>query len=160
MKSTYPEIEKLKKEVENLKKEIKNLNQRLTRIEERVLRKSKPPQLSAKDVVEQILISEIDMTKYEFIYKLKGLPLYLSIIQMALKEFNIDGLNSAEISQILREKFRIRAGEDAIAHALALALPKRYVDRKKNPRGKGYIYRILRKGEDYLTQEINKVQSK
>ena len=99
----------------------------------------------------------LDLSEFSYIYKLSGLPLFLAIIKIALEKFEIDGLTPPEISKICKEKLRISKGTDRTTISNILAKAREYVDRIPNPRGKGYAYRIMKNGEEFLNKEIKKV---
>ncbi len=71
----------------------------------------------------------------------------LRLLQAAQKH-DVDWLTPGQISQILREKFRVPASEAAVRMGLGGAT--RLVDRK--PDGSAYAYSLMQPGEDYLAE--------
>lgn len=108
-------------------------------------------------MIDKILSSKIDLSEYKYIYKLSGLPLFLTVLKIALEKFNIDGLTPPEISKILRVKFRIAKAGSAENVSMALSRAGERVDRVRNPRGRGYLYRLMHAGEEKLKEDISKL---
>jgi len=146
-------------ELNEIKRILKNHEKRISKLEKIINKFVESNKRGIKIKYENIIekFKKLDLSNYPYIYKLKGLPLFLLIIKIAYEEFNIDGLSPPEISRICKEKFRISTGVDRtyISHTLSRA--KKYVDRIPNPRGRGYVYRIMKEGEDFLKKEIEKV---
>ena len=68
------------------------------------------------------------------------------VLKIALNEHGVDGLTPAEIATVLTDKFRVSTTSAAVRMALGDAT--NLVNRL--PRGKGYAYRIMGPGEEYL----------
>lgn len=145
-------IEKILKEhekrIKNLEKNVKKLFSLLPKRHERKIK-------IKENIVDKFRM--LNLSEFSYIYKLSGLPLFLAIIKIALEKFEIDGLTPPEISRICKEKLRISKGTDRTTISHTLAKAREYVDRIPNPRGKGYAYRIMRRGEEFLNEEIRKV---
>jgi len=103
---------------------------------------------AAKDVCGTLL-QQIDSTQYPGVRSAtKVLDRSLMVLQIALREYSVDGLTSVEIARILTEKFRLSTSRQAVGMALKPA--SNLVDRVAE--GRSYRYRIMVPGEDYLTQ--------
>ncbi len=104
------------------------------------------------------LLETLDKLKAEDFNKIhnlkKSLDWSLYILQVLRDKYSIDGLIPSEIATILSEKFRIKTNQFGIGMALMKA--KEYVDRNKTTTrgGTAYKYRIMKKGEDYIKQQI------
>lgn len=70
----------------------------------------------------------------------------LMVLQIALREHDIDGLTPVEIANVLTEKFRISTNSRVVSNALGLATT--LVNRTKE--GAGYRYKIMGPGEEHL----------
>lgn len=70
----------------------------------------------------------------------------LWVIRIAKDEYGVDGLTPPEIVNVLTEAFRIPTVRQVVTPPLKAAA--RYV--KREQAGRGYRYRIMRGGEDYL----------
>jgi len=93
------------------------------------------------------LIEQIDSTQHPGVRAAsKVLDRALMVLQIALSEHEIDGLAPAEIARILTDKFRIGTSDAAVRMALGNAT--NLVNRV--PRGRGFVYRIMGPGDDYL----------
>lgn len=93
------------------------------------------------------LIEIVDSTQHPGVLSArKVLDRALMVLQIALNEHGVDGLTPAEISTVLTEKFRVSTTDAAVRMALGDAT--NLVNRL--PRGKGYAYRIMGPGEEYL----------
>ena len=80
----------------------------------------------------------------------KYLEKALLILKMAKDEFDIDGLTSAEITEILRNKIRVpRIQHSNISLFLGKNKNSRYVFRDKHK--EGYIYKLTKIGEDFIS---------
>lgn len=98
------------------------------------------------------LIAAIDSTQHPGVLSAgKVLDRSLMVLQIALNEHDIDGLTPAEISAVLTDKFRVSTTSAAVRMALGDAT--NLVNRV--PRGKGYAYRIMGPGEEYLVHLDN-----
>ena len=146
------EIKKLAQRIEDHEKRIKEL-ENLTKTKE--TKKKGITMAEDVDVVEKFQL--LDLTEFSYVYKLKGLPLFLAIISIAKEKLVIDGLAPGEVSRICKEKIRVSRGTQSSNISLALSQAGAKVDRIDNPRGSGYIYRIMRDGEIFLQQAIEKV---
>ncbi len=147
----------MENEINKIKTKLTELEKRVSIIEKQLFFKKMPlAPIEKEDVTQKIISSKIDMRKYAHFYRLSPLPLFLNVLKMALDEFGIDGLTPTEISKVLAGKIRIPKGTDRTAISHMLADAREYVDRCKNPRGRGYIYRLMKDGEDFLQEEIKK----
>ena len=83
----------------------------------------------------------------------KVLDRSLMVLEIAYKEYGVDGLTPGQIAEILTLKFNINTKSTTICNALDLAptLARRISD------GTRFIYKIMLAGEDYL---INLEQEK
>jgi hypothetical protein len=72
----------------------------------------------------------------------------LMVLQIAMRDHDIDGLTPSEIAQLLTDKFRLRTSRPAVSMALGPAT--NLVNR--TPWGRGYQYQIMGPGEEYLAQ--------
>ena len=126
--------------------------------------KSKSPAVPKdNDSYIEDLLESIDSTQYPGIKSAnKVLDRSLMVLQIALNDHSVDGLSSPDISRILTDKFRISTTRNAINMALGKATD--LVNR--TPSGKGFKYRIMGPGEEYLARleegetQIPKVQNK
>lgn len=136
---------------------IRDHERRISELE-RILSENKAvkiePVKEAEDIVQRVLSSSLETDRYSFLHKLSGLPLFLSILDLVSNEFNVDALSPSEISSILSGKFGIRAERSNISHTLSSAITGGYVDRIKSARGSGYVYRITKKGLEYLRNAL------
>jgi len=154
-KSRSPDSNRLEKL--DLLDRIRSLEDRVVRLEKmqdsRVrIAKSE----TRKKVVDLILSSRIDLGEYAHVHELKGLDLFLAVLNMASKELEVKELTAPDVSRILEEKFGIREGTDrtTISNRLAGAIRKGLVDRIHNPDGKGYAYSLTAKGISYLSSRL------
>jgi hypothetical protein len=106
------------------------------------------------DVVESF--KSLDLSEYGYIYDLSSLSLFLAILFVAREELGIDGLSPLEITRICKEKIRVSKGVDRTTISNALSKAGASVDRIDNPRGQGFVYRIMRTGEQLLQENIKK----
>ena len=93
------------------------------------------------------ILSAIDPTNYPDIrVSSKVLDRSLMILEIAYKEYGIDGLTPGNIAEILTNRFNINTKSTAICNALDLApsLARRISD------GTRFIYKIMLAGEEYL----------
>lgn len=96
----------------------------------------------------EVLMSAIDTTQHPAIASTgKVLDRSLMVLQIALRNHDVDGLTPPEIAEILTNKFRLNTSRQAVSMAISSAT--NLVNRV--PRGTGYEYRIMGPGEDYLT---------
>ena len=92
------------------------------------------------------LRKEINSTEHpEVAEATKVLDRSLHLLRIA-SDHGIDGLAPAEIAGLLTEKFRVATHRNAVNMALSKATI--LVDRQRA--GRGYEYRIMKPGEDYL----------
>ena len=147
----------VQKELSKISRQLGKLENRVSKIESDIYAKKVKVKAQKKDLGDKILSSEIDLSEYEYIYKLSGLPLFLTVLKIALEKFNIDGLTPPEISKILKVKFRTSKAVSAKNVSMALSKAGECVDRVPNPRGRGYLYRIMHAGEERLKEEISKI---
>lgn len=95
------------------------------------------------------LIASIDTTQHPAVASTtKVLDRALMVLQIALRNHQVDGLTPPEIAQLLTEKFRLNTSRQAVSMAISPATT--LVNRV--PRGSGYEYRIMGPGEEYLTR--------
>lgn len=95
----------------------------------------------------EVLMSAIDTTQHPAIASTgKVLDRSLMVLQIALRNHNVDGLTPPEIAEILTNKFRLNTSRQAVSMAISSAT--NLVNRV--PRGTGYEYRIMGPGEEYL----------
>ena len=97
------------------------------------------------------LITRLDAGKYSYIRNLKGIGMYLSILDIFEREFQIDALCPKDISDILSIKFGIKKSRDTIGVTLKNHLAV-YVNRKGD--GNPYWYSLTPKGKAFLESEI------
>ena len=113
--------------------------------------RTKPSSGQQEDRIHQDagnLLSQIDSTQHPGVRSAtKVLDRALMVLQIAWDNHSVDGLSATEISQILTEKFRLGTTRQAVGMALKDA--SNLVDRV--PEGRGYRYRIMSPGEDYLS---------
>ena len=145
----------IQKELSEVSRQLRKLENRVSKIERDIYAKKVKVKVQKEDVVDKILSSEIDLSEYKYIYKLSGLPLFLTVLKIALEKFNIDGLTPPEISKILKVKFRTSKAVSAENVSMALSKAGECVDRIRNPRGRGYLYRIMHAGEERLKEAIS-----
>ncbi len=143
------EIRELSKRIEDHEERIKEL-ENITQSKDR--KKAIVTKNETDDVVE--LFKTLELSEYDYVYGLSGLALFLAILLIAKLELNVNGLTPPEISRICIEKIRISVGVDRTTISNALREAKAYVDRIDNPRGSGYVYRIMRRGETYIQEQI------
>lgn len=94
------------------------------------------------------LLTLIDSTQHPGVTSTtKVLDRSLMVLQIALKDHNIDGLMPSDIARILTEKFRI----STTLHSVGMALSKASNLVNRVPQGQGYAYKIMAPGEEYLT---------
>jgi len=138
---------------------LKDHERRIAELE-RILSGSKAAKIESarevEDIVQRVLSSSLETDRYSFLHKLSGLPLFLSILDLVSNEFDVNALSPSEISSILSGKFGIRAERSNISHALSSAITGGYVDRIKSARGSGYVYRITKKGLEYLRSALSR----
>lgn len=87
--------------------------------------------------------------------ELSGCVQYLKVIDIAKRDLGIDGLSPQDISQVLKEKFRIIRSENTVGMGLMNYVGK-YVNRKKS--GVAFIYSITKGGSEYIANEESKLQ--
>lgn len=155
-------LEDLKKwvqrELGEISEKVKKLENKVSKIERDIYKKKVKIPFKEEDVVDKIISSEIDLSEYNYIYKLSGLPLFLTVLKISLEKFDVDGLTPPKISKILKIKFRISKAVSAENVSMALSKAGECVDRVPNPRGRGYLYRIMNAGEERLKEEISKLR--
>ncbi len=93
------------------------------------------------------LIDGINRTAYPGIASAtKVLDRALAVLELAKRDFDIDGLTAPQIAKVLTEKFRLRTSRQAVTQALA---PEHsMVDTRT--RGRTTVYRIMQEGENSL----------
>lgn len=102
------------------------------------------------------LMSVIDTTQHPAVAATtKVLDRALMVLQIALRNHDVDGLTPPEIAQILTDKFRLNTSRQAVSMAISSATT--LVNRV--PRGSSYEYRIMGPGEEYLTHLGSEQQS-
>jgi hypothetical protein len=110
--------------------------------------------ISKPKAQENVGAADIIAVKFDWsgtsVLKHKGIAQYLAILEIALNELKIDGLSAKKIQEVLFEKFRISKTPNTVSMTLMDAQGK-YVDRIKE--NGEYIYRITRKGIDFLKEE-------
>ena len=93
------------------------------------------------------LVEMIDSTQHPGVLSAaKVLDRALMVLHIALNDHGIDGLTPSEISTVLTDKFRVSTSSAAVRMALGDATD--LVNRVS--KGKGYSYRIMGPGEEYL----------
>ncbi len=93
------------------------------------------------------LLQRIDSTRHPGVRSTtKVLDRSLMVLQIALQDHSVDGLTPVEIARILTDKFRVATTRQAVGMALKDA--SHLVDRVGE--GRGYRYRIMGPGEEYL----------
>ena len=93
------------------------------------------------------LITDMDSTQHPGVTSAaKVLDRSLMVLQIALNDHSVDGLSCSDIAKILTDKFRISTSVPAIGMALGKAT--NFVNRA--PSGPGFLYRIMKPGEEYL----------
>lgn len=148
----------IQKKLGEISERVNRLENKVSKIERDIYTKKAKIPSKKEDLVDKIVSSEIDLSEYNYIYKLSGLPLFLTVLKIALEKFKIDGLTPPEISKILKIKFRISKGVSAENVSMVLSKASECVDRVPNPRGRGYLYRIMHAGEERLKKEILKLR--
>jgi len=159
--------ESLKKRLENAAEIVANLPQHLQaaafsivvaelisadRIEpyKKNTNKASPILDNAKKDITPSLMG-INRTKYPQMETLNSaLDCSLYLLQIARDELNIDGLNTVQISSVLKDKFRKKISKHAVSMALMAA--GKLVDRI--PNGKGFLYKIMDAGEKHLEAKL------
>ena len=103
------------------------------------------------DGMTKKLLENINRTEHPKLFDLQiSLDRALYILKIARDELKIDGLLASQISQVLRDNFRLKVTHNAVSMALMKAV--KYVDRKKIviSGGIGYTYHLMHGGEVYL----------
>jgi len=96
-----------------------------------------------------VLMERIDSTQHPGVRSSsKVLDRALMVLQIARTEHDVDGLAPNDIARILTDKFRVNTSDAAVR--MALGKVTNLVNRV--PRGKGFVYRIMGPGEEYLSQ--------
>ena len=94
-----------------------------------------------------VLVESIDSTQHPGVTSgAKTLDRSLMILQIAHDHHGVDGLGPSEIAKILTDKFRISTS----AAAVSMALGKATNLLNRVSKGKGFEYRIMAPGEEYL----------
>lgn len=100
-----------------------------------------------EDIDTKDLLSAIDSTQHPGITSsTKVLDRSLMVLQIALRDHDIDGLMPSQIADVLTEKFRINTRSAAVSNALGLATS--LVNRIS--KGSGFVYKIMGPGEEHL----------
>lgn len=146
---------RVQKELSQISERLKKLEDKVSKIERDIYVKKVRMPSKKENVVDRIISSEIDLSEYKYIYKFSGLPLFLAVLKITLEKFDIDGLTPPEISKILRVKFRISKATSAKNVSMLLSKAGECVNRVPNPRGRGYMYRIMHAGEEKLEEAIS-----
>lgn len=145
----------MEKEINELRKKMEEHERRIGKIESQLSSPDSQPKGESTDINSvSKTFKELDLSNYDFVYSLTGIQLYIAVIHIARKELEIDGLSPTEISQICKEKIRLSKGVDRRTIGNALSKSGAKVDRIDNPRGKGFVYRIMRAGELYLQESL------
>lgn len=150
------------KSIEEIMGKLRDHEQRITEIEHRLLDRQEVDLITKKnneDIIQMVLSKPLETNKQALIHNLSGLTLFLSILDLVNITFYQDSLSPTEISSILVGKFGIKVERSNISHTLSSAISKGYVDRVKNDRGSGYLYRATQLGVDYLRAESSKIQT-
>lgn len=93
------------------------------------------------------LTQELDSTEHPEIHRARSvLERALHLLKIAREKLSIDGLTPGEIVSVLKDKFRVRVSARQVRRVLGEA--GNLVDRV--PEGGGYVYRIMKPGEDRL----------
>ena len=148
----------MEEELKDLAIKIDDHERRLKKIEELIQTKDEKDLFRTADEIQDVvtIFKALDLGEFSYIHELSGLALYLAILDIAKQELSVDGLTATEISQICKDKIRVSKGADrtTISHALGEAGAQ--VDRVDNPRGRGFAYRIMRAGEQFVQESIRK----
>jgi hypothetical protein len=104
--------------------------------------------LRLKDPVA--LFTEFDLENHNYIYTFVGLELFLIVLSISKSEIGVDELTASEISAICTEKLKKSEGVHRSTVSSILRKAGSMVDRIENPRGRGYAYRLMPVGEDFL----------
>lgn len=125
-----------------------------------VVQKQHTDKIAQRETPKDVDVGDQDIleARYDWsstkISKLEGVAQYLAVVEIAWKEFKIDGITPKQIHDVLFEKFRIPKTPNAISMTLMNVVGK-YVDRIKIEGG--YKYRITHLGIEFLRQEEAKV---
>lgn len=109
------------------------------------------PASTATSVEDRVslLLREMNSTHYPIIHDARDHETRcLALLAAARKDFGVDGLTSSEVVKILKDKFRVSISGRTARRVLGEAGTR--VDRV--PEGKGFLYRIMRDGEDLVTK--------
>jgi hypothetical protein len=94
------------------------------------------------------LMASVDTTQHPAVASTtRVLDRALIVLQIALRNHQVDGLTPPEIAKILTDKFRLNTSRQAVSMALGSAT----ILVNRVPRGSSYEYRIMGPGEEYLT---------
>ena len=104
---------------------------------------------------EDNLVKMLSRSKYSIIYKLESALNQSFFLLKIAEEKNVKGLTPGQISNILKEVFKIKKSQAAVSMALMKATE--YADRKKINLGGtfAYKYEIMKRGEDYINKKLN-----
>ena len=142
----------MEKKIRDLESKVREHDTRLKKLEESGVKvkteTAKIETTETGDIPQKF--QSLDLLNYGYIYNLSGLDLYLAIILIAKEKIGIDGLSPPEISTICRDKIRTSQGVNRSTVSNALSGAGALVDRVNNPRGRGFVYRIMREGEKAL----------
>lgn len=109
--------------------------------------KQQRPTSPKDDPPAENLVEVIDSTQHPGVSSAKKvLDRALMVLQISLNEHGVDGLTPAEIATVLTDKFRVSTTSAAVRMAFSNAT--NLVNRLQ--RGKGFVYRIMGPGEEYL----------
>jgi hypothetical protein len=107
------------------------------------------------------LAEKINRTEYSEIHDLpKTLAKVLYVLKI-MQGKKVDSLTPPEISYILKEVFKIKISGELVSINLNRKEAQKFVDRTRIVVGKAvaYKYKLMKGGEDYLTEESNKINN-
>lgn len=136
--------------------EVQEKHQRKKHTKSKVTKTEMKKTSPESGIVKKIITSKIQLDKYNYIHDLEGVAIDLAILKLVEDEFDFDGLIPAEISLILKKKFKILRSVNASSMMLGRKAGA-FVDR--TPEGQSYRYTIMKQGIDFLQSEIDKKPS-
>lgn len=150
----------MEERIRKLADQIEDHEERIRKIEKLITAEELPVVKGSYSSSEEVIDSfkSLDLSEYGYIFDLSGLALYLAILRVSRNELGMDGLTAPEISDICKEKIRKPSGVDRTTISNALSDAGALVDRIDNPRGRGYAYRIMREGEEFLDNETDSIR--
>lgn len=109
--------------------------------------------------IGKVLLTDVEKftgSYYEFLTEKKGeyLKKSLILIKLTKDQFDIDGLTTAEITEILK-RLGIPIYQPNISTALGARQSLKYVFKEPTMRKKTYIYKLTKKGKDLVDEIIN-----